>query len=182
MNTSDFLAIIQKSGEYTRSNRFELEITPPSKINVQQDVLRRICANCKRAPIPGRSLAFYEYNQGGYTPRKMAHTQIYTEANLVFNLSQDKAEKELFDAWQDIVSGFNGNLEYYREYIGTFSVKSRSIRQGTENNGQSKKKEPKYVYLEAWPVSVQEVDLDMGSNDTIAELSVQMAYHSWITE
>lgn len=172
MEVSEFLSVVQNSGEYTRPNQFELTIVTPPKVQIQNDVLRRVAWNCRRCPIPGRAIAAYEYTQGGVVTRRMAHSQIFPEVTLTFNLSEDKVEKTLFDEWQNsIFDPVYQNLSYYRDYVGALVVTPKSKRPD--------RKLVKYTYMEAWPVAVSEVELSMDETDSIAQLNVTFAYHSW---
>ena len=175
---SEFLQHIQASGGFLRTNKFEVMITPPEDVTIDNDSLTRICTNVISAKIPGSSIDTKIWNQGGNHVRKMANTKMYTDLSLRFRVSEDLLEKRFFDAWMSlIIDPVYHTLNYYDKYASSvISVKPLTrVINNSNNNGF-------YLFYECWPINVMDIDVSMEEENSVAILSVDFAFRGYTYE
>jgi len=172
MNRLEYLKNIGNSNGFFRPNTFEVIVTGPESLEVENESLRRISANCRISGLPGRTFETKPHDQGGQIERMFAHSVQFNEMTLTFNLSQDQVEKRFFDAWQDIIIKPDGQLLAYYEEYASGTVQINVLDKNDKVYGQ-------YELVDAWPRSVTDVELSMDSNDQIAQLSVAMNFHHY---
>ncbi len=173
MDIKKYLVNLFQSGEYSRPNQFSSEIYSPIDSEFSTKDIERICLNIASAPIPGIAVETKEYSQGGFLQKKLPHTKQYQELGLRFYLSEDHIEKKFFQTWIDMIfDPIYQNLNYYDQYaIGTIIIHQNSRRE----------KDPvvSYKYIECYPISIQNVDMSYGTENSINEINVNIAFHSW---
>lgn len=171
MQTSDFLSSIARSQDFLRPNQFEVVIIPPKDLNIDDLSLERICLNCNKIPVPGKNLETFEYKPAGRQKRRIAHSISYEDITLSFYLSKDLIEKRFFEEWLSLTHDKSEyNVNYYENYIGQLLIRPK--------NSLGKF----YQLNEAYPTSVQAIDLDYNQMDTISELIVTFTYYNWTFE
>lgn len=155
-----------KPGEFSRPNRFDVWITFPANIADVRDVLYR----CESAELPARTLATTE--QRIYGPiEKHPYLTTFNDIDLTFIVDNVMKQKIIFDNWIDLVNPSSSyDFNYKDTYASTISIK--------QYNDQNK-----VIYsvdlLDAYPISVNQLSLDWGS-DGYHKLNVTFAYTKWI--
>ena len=142
-----------------RSNRFLVDITLPTAFGAT-NIPNLICMSTS---LPGYNFDAVEINQGKALTRKIVNGATFSPISLTFILTEDYDLKKTFDDWQKLILNTDqpGNdfkyIGFYSDYIGAVAVSQTSYS------------DPKKViyqanFLEAYPISVGPVSLDMGNN------------------
>jgi hypothetical protein len=80
-------------------------------------------------------------------------------------------QKYLFDAWFDFINPrLNNNYAYKDDYATTLTINQYDL---------SNKKTYSVDLIEAFPISVNQLDLDWSNVDGLHKLSVTFAYTYW---
>ena len=201
MNTIDNLkATISKKGGVAFQNRFQVFFQPPgaatlknllnsdpkslvgdlaknaisggSPKNIIPDP-RDISILCESVNLPGRQISTVDYQADRQTI-KIPYGIINEDVTMSFILTNDYYMKQLFDKW---MSGIF-DVEKYRVGYKKDFVTDVVIQQLNKNNV------PVYsVRLEdAFPVTMQSIQLDSNSENTIQKLNVTLSYENYVPE
>lgn len=164
----DYRAKLGKKGGIARPNRYWVVIEAPS-LSGDKEFLSLQCVN---AQLPGRQ--FRTTEQMIYSvSRKFPYAAQYDDLSLTFICSNSMDEKKTFDTWQrQIINPVNGILNYYDTYVGSIMIMT------IDEEGK-----PSYVCYcrEAYPVTVQAVDLSYEENDSFMRFTVQFAFRNWVS-
>jgi hypothetical protein len=165
-NIRDYRAKLGAKGGVARPNRYWVVIESPSLSGNKQF----LSYQCIAAQLPGRS--FRTTEQMIYSSsRKFPYAVQYDDLSLTFLCSNSMDEKKTFDTWQrQIINPVNGILNYYDSYVGKIMIMT------LDDEGN-----PSYVCYceEAYPVTVQTVDLSYEDNDSLMRFTVQFAFRKW---
>ena len=175
---NEILANIANSGDYSRSNRFEVVLYPPTILSnrLNESQRNRLRLNAKSATIGGRSLEISETTYGGGLVSKKALGVNYADLEVSFFLSEDFLEKEVLDAWQSLIfDPLTLTSRYPDDYYGRIEVTKLALNDN-KNLGI------KYVYDDAFPNNVQDISQDYDSASTIDILPVTFSYQRWFKE
>lgn len=189
----DFKSSIGKRGGLARTNRFAVFMSPPDQslfnINLQDIAVSAISGNfnpkslindprdigilCESCSIPGRQIQTMEHSEFRQTV-KVPNSYINEDITFVFHLTNDYYMRKMFDKWSSLIINpdtykLNYNAEYQRDVV---------IQQLNQKNI------PVYgvKLLNAYPVSVQTVELNNSTQDGIQKLSVTMTYEDFVPE
>jgi hypothetical protein len=190
-----FKATIGRRSGLARQNRFALFMTPPQQTLLNLDLQnaaanllsgsfsvgslvndpRDIALLCNNCQLPGRQIQtlekqFLDFRQSIKVPTGYFNEDI----NFEFHLTNDYYIKKIFDRWSgSIIDQETYHLKYDSEYKTDVT-----IQQLNEQNI------PVYgVKLKnAYPVTVNSVDLNNESSDTTQKLSVTMTFEDFETE
>lgn len=160
----------KESGGYARPNNFQVEITRPKILAMEDKWLRRLSMNCFASTIPGTTFTTMSEEMGG-APRIITPVSPeFMELPLNFMLSDDMMELAFFEAWHDkIIDKKTGNLEYQSEYATDVIIKKLTRQSGQKITGQ-------WRLMDAWPSSVGDVQLSFDMQNQIAYLPVTIVY------
>jgi hypothetical protein len=162
-----------KSSFYTevaRPARFDVTIPVPIVLSPYVTAGRNLSFRCENAEMPGRTFETAERKIGSAPIEKMPYHTTYNEVTMTFIVGDDMKEKIFFDAWQELVNpSTNYNFQYKANYAVDISVNQYS---STNNLSYSA------VLREAFPVSVNQLDMDW-SSDGYHKLAVVFAYKQW---
>lgn len=189
MKISDFVG--QISNGLARSNRFIINLTPPSSItralqgqgqgssdyaevfNVRTGVdysnLHKILLLCDSTQLPGVNLNTAPIRTFGEV-REIPYEINYEPITLTFYVDAEMNVKKLFDLWMMSTQvSDTRKFTYYDSYTTTMSIYVQDME---ENN--------RYIVelYEAYPKTVSAVQVDYANKD-VMKLSVTMMYKYW---
>lgn len=190
-----FKSTVGRRSGLSRQNRFAIFMTPPQQTLLNLDLQnaasnllsgnfslgslvndpRDIALLCNSCQLPGRQIQtlekqFLDFRQSIKVPTGYFNEDI----NFEFHLTNDYYIKKIFDRWTNtIIDQDTYHLKYDSEYKTDVT-----IQQLNEQNI------PVYgVKLKnAYPVTVNSVDLNMESSDTTQKLNVTMTFEDFETE
>ena len=179
--------------EVARPKLFEVNIITPELLNKYFKTYniglvnfeKNLSLRCESTNIPGRTFATTEQKFGSNPTEKHAYhttyndiemTFIVTENSTINKLNKEKEnstlpEKQLFDAWMDIINPTDTYDFQYKENYVAPNIEIRELDSaGAFLFGVN--------LIDAFPISVNQLDLDW-SNDGYHKLSVTFAYTRW---
>ena len=139
---------------------------PMSLINDPRDI-SLLCESCS---LPGRQITTTEHITNIKAVKK-AYGYINDDVTFTFLLTGDYYIKQVFDDWQNKVINFDGGtINYKDDCVSTVTIQQL----GASNI-------PIYTcnLRNAFPVNVSAVELSNASENSIARVSVTMAYDEW---
>lgn len=157
--------------DLARPSRFDVLIPVPIILYASPLVTSRsLLYRCETATLPGRT--FETHEQKTYGPiEKYPHLASYTDIDLTFLVDDDMKQKYMFDAWFDFINPYlNNNYSYKDEYATTITINQYNV---------ANKLSYSVDLFDAFPISVNQLDLDWGNTDSVHKLSVTFAYTYW---
>lgn len=201
-NVTDMLAKINAVGGLSRASKFVVRITPPSALvsNINDD----FTFLCESASLPGLSFQTDDIRMSGYgNIEKRPYAPIFQDVNLTFYNDSDGRVLSFFHKWQQSIYNFSGrdpfsttqNLVYnsfaYPKgdnggmtdgYYGIVDI----IHYGENTSGSGKNIEVKelvsYQLIEAFPISIGDIQVDWNMNDQLVKVPVTFAYTYWTSD
>jgi hypothetical protein len=157
--------------DLARPSRFDV-IIPVPFILIGSPLVdsRSLAYRCETAQLPGRTTATTD--QKTYGPiEKFPYLATYNDIDITFYVDDDMKQKYLFDAWFDYINPrLNNNYAYKDDYATTLTINQYDV---------SNKKTYSVDLIEAFPISVNQLDLDWSNVDGLHKLSVTFAYTYW---
>lgn len=188
-----FKATIGKRQGLARANRFAIFMSPPSSSLLNLDIEsigaslvsgsfdprslvndpRDIALLCESCQIPGRQITTLDYSLIRQQ-LKVPNGYLNEDITFVFHLTNDYYMRNIFDKWSQIVID---QVTYRVSYASQYK-RDITIQQLNEQNI------PVYgVKLKnAFPVTIQSIDLNNTSADTTQKLSVTFTYEDFEPE
>jgi len=165
---SNFLSSFK--GDVARPSRFDVEIPVPLKLVSYRNTGQRLTLRCESAELPSRTLATAERKIYGPT-EKYPYLTTYNESTFTFIVSDDMLEKKFFDAWMDLINPRSTfNIAYKKDYVTNITINQYNLQN---------KKQYSVSLNEAFPLSVNQLDLDWSNETSYHKLSVVFAYYTW---
>ena len=158
-----------------RSNRFRIEISG----GVQDKAVgSTVSLYCDSINLPGKQMATTEHFVG-MKAYKRPYGYINDDVTMTFLMTNDFRQWDYFKAWSDqIVSPYDaaGNQHegsYKKDYVREISIYTMDI------NGNDTKC---VKLINAFPVTVNSVELAMANENATTQLTVMLAYDDWIDQ
>jgi hypothetical protein len=165
---TEFLASFKT--DLARPARFDVQIPVPLKLIMYRNLGERLSFRCENAELPSRTFATTERKIYGPT-EKHPYLTTYNESTFTFMVSDDMMEKKFFDAWMNLINPKSTfNLAYKMDYATPITVNQYDV---------SGKKSYSITMIDAFPISVNQLDLDWSNESSHHKLSVTFAYHTW---
>jgi len=135
--------------------------------------VRDIGIMCNQMSFPGRTMQTVKNRHIG-TPFSLPYTAEYPDVNFSFYLSNDLRERKYFELWQNIMVNVAMNsMNFYKEYVMPVHLMQ------LDNTG---KVTYQITLIEAYPVSIDDVNNSFASQNEVSQCSVTMAYKHWVNE
>jgi hypothetical protein len=125
---------------------------------------------CESTELPSRTFATTEQKFGTNPTEKHPYQSQYNDITMTFIVSESMEEKLFFDAWMEYINpSYKFDFRYKSDYISTLQVNQYD---------QQNKKIYSVNLIDAFPISVNQLDLDW-SSDAYHKLTVVFAYTYW---
>lgn len=157
--------------DVARPSRFDVSIPIPYFMLTQFNNAKQLQMRCEAAELPGRTLATADRKIGSNPVQKYPYLSTYNDVNLTFVVSDDMSEKIFFDTWMEVINpSMNFNFKYRSDYSVDLSIYQYDV-----------KNDVTYVstLIDAYPLSVNQLDVDWSSMDSHHKLNVVFAYSYW---
>lgn len=177
---AEFIASIDS--DLARPNRFSIFLTLPQAIitTTTNSSSQRLAYRCESGELPGRTIAAADQKIYGPVQRH-PFLSTYNDVTYTFICSGDMNEKKIFDAWMDIInpsvdmnvgntSRSKWDFAYRKEYTTDILVNQYTTQDDIAYTAK---------LVEAFPIAVNQLDLDWGQMNSYHKLSVTFAYTSW---
>jgi len=156
--------------DFARPARFNVEIPLPLKLVAYLNTARLLTLRCENAELPGKTVATTDRKIYGPI-EKQPYLTTFNDSTFTFIVSDDMKEKKLFDAWMDLINPKTTfDLNYKGDYITPITVNQYDV---------TNKLSYSVTMIDAFPVSVNQLDLDWSNDNTHHKLSVTFAYYTW---
>lgn len=125
---------------------------------------------CSQTELPGKTLNTTETKCNGDV-KKIASTITYGNQQFTFKVSGDMFEKNIIDAWMNlVVNPFTHEVGYYDEYVVPITIHQLDIQDRIMHT---------VVLNDAYPVMSNPLVLSNVEANNVHELMTQFAYKSW---
>lgn len=146
-------------------SKYKVYITGPIGMLQEQISLR-----CSSVTLPGRSISTTERFHHGPI-RKIPYAEIYDDVQMSFIASDTLEERRFFGSWQTLIGGGDSyNMAWYSDIIGTVQINTLD-KQGRVTSSTT--------LYEAFPMTIDAIQLDYTAGDQLPLFNVTFAYHHW---
>ena len=160
-------------------------LASPNKFKVQFDGIpvgtandRQLDFMCEQVDIAGRSVQSIMNLEYGIRREVAYNAPAYNPLNLTFICTGELKEKRLLDQWNNLIvdstKGFD--VAYYDTYAKGCSLKVTSLKPDGETNAFS------ITYKEVYPKSVQSIQLNHSTQNTVLRVNAEMQYAFFETD
>ena len=169
-NLSQFLSQSRRDS-FARVNRFEVFIFSPPALNQNRDAVS-VSLYCEMASLPPVNISTKSFKIFGPTYQRPFSAEYGGEGiSLTFHVDRDMKVKKFFDEWTArVVDPDSGFVGFQDEYISTLKLK-----QLNEQDEVTYELE----LLEAFPRSVNLLELNNSAQNQTHRLNVLFAYRYW---
>ena len=170
-----FKASISGRKGIMRSNRFRIDISGGRQGKTDSAAVSLYCDSVN---IPGKQIATTEHFVGMKAYKK-PYGYINDDVTMTFLMTNDFRQWDYFKAWSDqIVSPYDaaGNqheISYKSDYAREVSIYTMDMN---DNDTKCIK------LINAFPVTVNSVELSMANENAVTQLTVMLAYDDWIDQ
>lgn len=163
----------QMQGDGARPNLFEVQLSFPTNISPGA-ADRKLTFMCKTASLPGSTIGHVPVFYFG-RETKLAGNRTFPEWTLSILNDEDFVVKNAFEKWMNSMNRHTTNIRdtWAGNSIGYSST--ATVKQFSKTGDVLKT----YTFVGVFPVDLSQIDVDWGSNDTIEEFSVTLAYQFW---
>ena len=183
-NVSGFTSTINEIG-LANPNKFMVEIAFPSNLEgtdggahpLKQEAATLLNLNimCETISFQGRGVQTILDLQYGLRREIAYNAPVYQPITISFLCSRELKEKQLLDKWNNYIvpnkDGKGFDVAYYKDYVGKLTVTL------LDSDGKT----PKYTqeYIEAYPKTVNAVELNHSTTNSVARVTVDFQYAYW---
>jgi hypothetical protein len=167
-NIDNLLSNIKNRSGLANPNRFKISITPLSGLDLNDH--RDLDLYCESTSIPGRQILTADYQVNRHSEKK-PNGYSNEDINLTFNLTNDYYIRDIFNKWTNFIINRDTYSAGFRKDYATDIL----ISQLDKND--------RVVYeaklIDAYPVTVQNIELSHTSTDSVSKLNVTMTYYDF---
>jgi hypothetical protein len=174
-NIQEFIAVIGKKGGIAKTNRFKIKIylSGVSDVlsNLTSDGGRDISLLCESVSFPGKTIQSIEFSSYR-NPIKIPTGFANEDVSATFHLTNDYYIKKIFDQWLNAIV----NIDNY------FIAYDKQFKTNIEIYQLNEKDEEVYgvTLFEAYPISMNTVELSNASTNSTQKLTVEFTYNTWV--
>jgi len=181
-NVSGFTSTIKTLG-LANPNKFKVKIAFPALLGgggihpLKQDVstLQELNLMCETVSFSGRGVQTILDLQYGLRKEIAYNAPVYQPITLSFLCSSELKEKQLLDKWNNFIvpnnEGKGFDVAYYKDYVGTITVTL------LDSDGKTEKYTQEYV--EAYPKTVNAIELNHSTQNSVARVTADFQYAYW---
>jgi hypothetical protein len=194
---SQMLSAVNSVGGLSKASKFMVTITR-SAASSRDDRAPPIAGGaqnltflCDSAYLPGLGYQTDEIRMSGYgNVEKRPYATIFQDVPLTFYSDADGSVFKYFHAWMQSVFAFNdaanpngtvkglplNSFQYPSEYYGIVEIIHMNEIKTTKESDNTI---VKYQLLEAYPISIGDIQVDWNMQDQILKIPVTFAYTNW---
>ena len=183
-NVSGFTSAIKTLG-LANPNKFKVAIAFPKSLGIQgsktmpgqpnNQTLQELNLMCETVSLSGRGVQTILDLQYGLRKEIAYNAPVYQPISLSFLCSGELKEKKLLDKWNNFIvpndKGKGFDVAYYKDYIGTITVSL------LDSDGETVKYTQEYV--EAYPKTVNAIELNHSTQNSVARVTADFQYAYW---
>ena len=157
--------------EIARPSRFDVTIPVPLILAPYVTTGRDLTYRCEATELPGRTFQTAQKKMGSAPVEKFPYHTDYNEVTMTFIVTDSMKEKVFFDYWMDLI---NPTTDYNFQYKANYAV-DISINQYDVSNQLTYAA----VLREAFPIGMNQMDVDWSNGEAYHKLSVIFTYKQW---
>ena len=173
-NVSGFTSTISEMG-LASPNKFKVVIAFPDKIKQDNATLENLSLMCETISFQGRGVQTILDLQYGLRREIAYNAPVYQPITLSFLCSAALKEKQLLDKWNNYIvpnkGGYGFDVAYYNDYRGTLTVHL------LDRDGKTVKYTQ--TYMEAYPKTVNAIELNHSTTNSVARVTADFQYAYW---
>ena len=155
--------------DLARPSRFKVKLTLPGKVKNITDS-QTLSLRCENAQLPGRTISTGDLRIYGPS-EKFPYQSAYEDITLTFIVGGAMLEKTQFNEWMNLINPTeNWNFEYKENYVSDIIVTQYDMSDNEIHNVK---------IIDAFPIAVNQLDLDWSNDNTYHKLNVTFAYTYW---
>lgn len=158
-------------GGGARPNQFRAELSFPGFVSGGSQAARKAQFLCTAASLPGTQLTVAPVFYRGRIVN-LAGERVFSNWSITIVNDTDFALHQAFQDWGKQINDPKENTGLTNPLLYTADMGVHQL----DRNGVEIKK---YKFVDCWPVSVSDIQLDFGSNDQIETFQVEFAYAWW---
>ena len=190
---NDLKGTIVKHGGVAHTNRFAVYMQPPAasllNLDLQGSIVEALSGNfkpanlindprditllCESCTIPGRQITTIDY-QSIRQAQKIPYGYLNSDVSFTFLLTNDYYMKKIFDKWAAAVIDIDNYRARYQDEYTTDVVIQQLDKSNLPIYGIRLKK--------AYPITVNDIELDNSSENTNQKLTVTMTFEDFVEE
>ena len=157
--------------DLARPNKFDVVINTPLVLTQYIGDVKNLTYRCENAQLPGRTFATMEQKIGSNPIEKYPDLTTYNDIDLTFIVDDDMKQKIFFDSWFELINPtYNFNYQYKSNYATTIVINQYDVQNQLTYS---------VTLFDAYPISMNQMDLDWGNTDAVHKLSVTFAFTYW---
>ena len=183
-NVTGFTSTINKIG-LASPNKFKVNIAFPKSLGIlnskampgqpDNQTLQELNLMCETVSFQGRGVQTILDLQYGLRREIAYNAPVYQPITLSFLCSSELKEKQLLDKWNNFIvpnnKGKGFDVAYYKDYVGTLTVYL------LDRDGKTVKYTQEYI--EAYPKTVNAVELNHSTTNSAARVTADFQYAYW---
>ena len=196
---SQMLSAVNSVGGLSKASKFMVTITRSTNANIGRadrgpviiGGAQNLTFLCDSAYLPGLGYQTDEIRMSGYgNVEKRPYATIFQDIPLTFYSDADGSVFKYFHAWMQSIFAFNdaanpngtvkglpmNSFQYPSEYYGVVEIIHMNEINTTKESDNTI---VKYQLLEAYPISIGDIQVDWNMNDQILKIPVTFAYTNW---
>jgi hypothetical protein len=170
-NVNEFRS--QMVGDGARPNLFEVSMPFPG-FSSPGNAQSKLTFMCKTAQLPGSTINSVPVNYFG-RELKFSGNRTFTDWTITIINDEDFIVRNAFERWMNGINSHSLNIRTpLARAPGGYSVDG-DVTQFSKDGSSLKK----YKFIGLFPTDITAIDVDWGSNDTIEEFTVTLAFQWW---
>jgi hypothetical protein len=170
-NVNEFRS--QMVGDGARPNLFEVSMPFPA-FSLPENAQQKLTFMCKTAQLPGSTLGVVPVQYFG-RELKFVGNRAFTDWTITVINDEDFVIRNAFERWMNGINSHSLNVRN----PGALNPISYTVDSQVTQFAKSGEAIKNYKFIGTFPTDVTPIDVDWGSNDTIEEFSVTLAYQWW---
>jgi hypothetical protein len=157
------------TSDLARPSKFNVLIKLPSKVAGAIST-ETLAMRCEMSNMPGRTIETADLRIYGPS-EKFPHRTSYDDITMTFIVSDSMKEKKAFDNWLELINpSETWNMEYKKNYVSDITISQYDVAN-----------EVSYAVklIDAFPLLVNQLDLDWSNETVYHKLSVVFTYRYW---
>ena len=168
LNVNEFVSKINQKGGFLATSKYQVQFPPVEGNTASIDALNLFCINLN---MPGRQLMSQD-RRIGIKLEKMIDGYAVDDVSMSFYMPADNSVKKYFEAWGNLaIPSRSGTVRYKTDYEKDVKIFQLN-KDGTKAYG--------CLLIEAFPTTLQPVELNGGAQNAISQYGVQLSYTDWI--
>jgi len=163
----------QMTGDGARPNLFEVSMPFPT-FSAPGNAQTKLTFMCKTAQLPGSTVGVVPVQYFG-RELKFAGNRTFADWTITVINDEDFIVRNAFERWMNGLNTHRTNLRNATALAPSSYTQDAEVYQYGKIGNRIKT----YKFIGMFPNDITPIDVDWGSNDTIEEFSVTLAYQWW---